>query len=460
MKKPNVLIIDDNKDFVNDLLMLLRGDYQCTGVHSGEEGLALLEKSDQDLILLDIELGKGIDGFEFLERMKELEYSTPVVMITRDVSIDTVVRAIKKGACDYVGKKPDLSELKRVIDRALNEFGLMRENTFLKEEIHRLMGELLGKSEMILEVKKEIRKLAGADVSVLITGESGTGKELVARQLHKGSRREGKPFVAVNCAAIPRELFESELFGHEKGAFTGALKRKLGKFELADGGTIFLDEIGELDSSAQAKFLRVLKDRTIERVGSEKGKPVDVRVLAATNRDLEERIKEGLFREDLFYRLNVTRIHIPPLRERKQDIPILANEFVRIKGYELKKHVEGISEDALQMLITYDWPGNVRELENMIENAIIYTEEPVLDRTLFPSLLTNYSECSDYESAKQTALERFQREYVSAILHLTGGNVTRAAARMGISRQGLQKIMRNLDIDTVSSHKRSFPKPD
>ncbi len=446
MSKPRILIIDDNQEFVDDLDLLLQNDFDCSGAYSGESGLELLDRKNFDAILLDIELGAGMDGFEFLRRIKEEDISIPVVMITKDQSISTVVRAIKMGAYDYVGKKPDLAELRVILKGALEESALRKDNKLLREEIHRLTGELLGESEPINNIRNQIDKLSQTESTVLITGETGTGKELVARHIHKLSARKDKPFVVVNCAAIPKELFESELFGHEKGAFTGALKRKIGKFELADGGTIFLDEIGELENSVQAKLLRVLQEKRFERVGGDENLSVDVRVIAATNKDLEDQTEKGEFRSDLYFRLNVTRIQIPPLRERRQDIPLLAKEFIRKKSEELKKGVKVISQGAIDVLISYDWPGNVRELENLIENAIIYSENDTLSKDLFPSLLTNFSTFTNYEAAKQDALERFQREYVSAILRLANGNITQAAERMGISRQGLQKMIKNLGI--------------
>ncbi len=269
MPKPRILIIDDNREFVDDLNLLLQNDFDCSGVHSAERGLEVLDQKNFDAILLDIELGAGMDGFEFLTRIKKEDTSIPVVMITKDQSISTVVKAMKMGAYNYVGKKPDLAELKQILKGALEEFALRKDNSLLRDEIHRLTGDLLGQSEVIDHIRNQIDKLSQTDSTVLITGETGTGKELVARQIHNQSARSEKPFVVVNCAAIPKELFESELFGHEKGAFTGALKRKVGKFELADQGTIFLDEIGELEYSVQAKLLRVLQGKKFERVGGD-----------------------------------------------------------------------------------------------------------------------------------------------------------------------------------------------
>lgn len=448
MVNAKILIIDDNKEFVEDLCLLLQNDYECMGTYSGEQGLVLLDRKNFDLILLDIDLGPGMDGFEFLNKIQVENHPVPVVMITKDESIGTIVKAIKMGAYDYVGKKPDLSELKIIIERAIKEFGLRRENLFLKEEIKKLTGELLGTSEAISNNKNQIMKLARTNSTVLITGESGTGKELVARQIHLNSNRKDKPFVAVNCAAIPDGLFESELFGHEKGSFTGAIKRKIGKFEIADKGTLFLDEIAELGRSAQAKLLRVLEEKQFERVGGEESIRVDVRVLAATNQNLEELIKKGEFRVDLYYRINVAAIHIPPLRERKEDISLLAIDFVRRNSKELKKNVKDISQEALDMLMAYDWPGNVRELQNVIENALIYAETDPLRKEDFPPLLKNIGGYPDYETAKQQTMDRFQREYITAMLNMTDGNISETAKRMGITRQGLQKMIRHLKLNT------------
>ena len=444
--RPKILIVDDNKIFISDLDLLLKKDFNFKGAFSAEEGLKLLKENIFDALLLDIDLGSGMDGFDILKRIQKEELSIPVIMITKDENITTVVKAIKMGAYDYVGKKPDLSELKIIINRALKEYGLRRSNQLLREEIRRFTGELLGESNAICDVKNQIEKLAKITSTVLITGESGTGKELVARQIHYQSTRRDKPFVAVNCAAIPRELFESEIFGYEKGAFTGALKTKTGKFELANHGTLFLDEISELDTSVQAKLLRILEEKKLERVGGKETISVDVRILAATNKNLKDLIQSGKFREDLYFRLNVIPVYIPPLRERKDDIPVLVKEFVRCKSIEMKKNVKRISPEAMKLLISYDWPGNVRELQNLIERAVIFSENEILTEDLFPSILNSYATLPNYAKAKQQALNRFQHEYVTTMLKIVDGNITKAAEQMGITRQGLQKMLGNLKI--------------
>jgi len=446
MIKPKILIVDDNKEFIGDLTLLLQNDFSCEGALSGEDALSLLQRRNFDAILLDIDLGEGrMDGFQFLKQVHQQLPWLPVVMVSKYETIDTVVKAMKMGASNYVGKKPDLAELKVALQKAMDELRLKRNHQLLIEEIDELKGQLIGESEDLKVIRGKIDKLSRVDSTVLITGETGTGKELVAREIHRNSQRKGRVFIAVNCAAIPKELFESELFGHEKGSFTGAIKRQLGKFELANQGTIFLDEITELDSSIQAKLLRVLQEKAIERVGGSELIPINVRVMAATNRNLADLVQKGQFRDDLYYRLKVTKVHLPPLRERKGDIPLLAKYFAVKKATKLKRPILEISKEAMDLLISYHWPGNIRELENSIENAIVYTEGEILEAHLFSEILpTNYESFSSYETAKKAALEKFQKDYVTAILKAEGGNITKAASRMGISRQGLQKMMKNL----------------
>lgn len=448
MRKPQILIIDDNEKFVSDLSFLLQDDFDCQGTFSGEEGLEHLEQKNFDLILLDIDLGESMmNGFQFLDTMKDLEILIPVIIITKFKEKDKIVKAIKKGAFDYVRKKEDLAELKIVINRAIGEFSLRKDNIVFREEFHTMAGVILGESESILNIKKQIVQIAQTDSTVLITGENGTGKELVARQIHKLSLRKDKPFIAVNCAAIPENLSESELFGHEKGAFTGAYKSKPGKFEFADEGTIFLDEIADMKLSTQAKLLRVLQEKTFERVGGQKIISVDVRIIAATNKNLKIMIEQDTFREDLYYRLNVFPIHVPPLREHRIDIAILAKEFIRKKRKDIKKNVSDISPKAINMLVSYDWPGNVRELENVIERAIILSQNDILTTELFPDILNYSSTLPLYATAKKQAEERFQWQYITAMFRQTKGNIKKAAELMGITRHGLQKIVKGLNID-------------
>ncbi len=448
MNKPKILIVDDNKDFIGDLTLLLQSDFSSEGALSGEEALTLLQRKNYDAILLDIDFGEGrMDGFQFLKKVHQEFPWLPVVMVSKYESVETVVKAMKMGASNYVGKKPNLMELKISIQKAMDELKLKGNHQLLVEEIEELKGQLIGESEVLKEIRRKIDRLSQVDSTVLITGETGTGKELVARKLHKNSPRKDCAFVAVNCAAIPKELFESELFGHEKGSFTGAIKRQRGKFELANEGTIFLDEITELNISTQAKLLRVLQEKAIERVGGTDLIPINVRVIAATNRNLADLVQRGEFRDDLYYRLKVTRIHLPPLRERKEDIPLLAKYFAVKKASKLKRAIPEISKEAIGLLVSYNWPGNIRELENLIENALVYAEGETIEAHLFSEILpTNYGSFPNYEAAKKAALEKFQRDYITTILKAEDGNVTKAASRMGISRQGLQKMMRNLSL--------------
>jgi len=447
LSKRRLLIIDDDEDFVDDLRLLLQADFNCLGVNSGQEGLTLMNQKDFDAVLLDIDLGSGIDGLEVLDTIAKFEIPPPVIMISKDQSIDTVVSAMKKGAYDYIGKKPDLSELKFIIERALEDYSMRRDNLVFCEEIKDKWAEIVGDSEAIIEIREKIEKLAGVEATVMITGETGTGKELVARQIHYQSPRTNKPFVVVNCAAISQDLCESELYGHEKGSFSGAFKRTIGKFERAEKGTIFLDEIGELNGAMQAKLLRAIEEKQIERVGGAETLAVDVRIIAATNRELQKDVDSGKFRSDLFFRLNVSPVDIPPLRERRQDIPVLADWYTRRKATELKKKITGISARAMDLLISHNWPGNIRELVNTIENAIIYADDEILDEKSFANLINGFEGYPGYEQAKQASLKKFKRDYILTILRAANGNITHAAQRMGITRQGLQKMMKELGID-------------
>ena len=449
MNKPEILIIDDNTDFVSDLTLLLESDFNVRGAHSARDGLDLIEQSNFDALLLDIDLGPGMDGFDLLDNLKKQEIILPVIMITKDESIDTVVKAVKKGAFHYVGKRPDLSELKILIARAIEESDIRRENLVLREEVNKLAGDLLGDSPAMQEIRSKINVLATVNSTVLISGETGTGKELAARQIHARSDRSERPFIAINCAAIPKDLFESELFGHEKGAFTGAESRQIGKFEKANKGTIFLDELAELSAESQAKLLRVIENKSFCRVGGTEEISVDVRIIAATNNNLQRRVEAGDFREDLFYRFNVSPLNIPPLRERREDISGLIAGFIAMKNNELGRQVKGVSEDALAKLVSYHWPGNVREMINLIEHAMIYANSDFLDESMFPAIRTSYDSFPNYESARESVLEKFKRDYITAILTATKGNVTQAAEKMDISRQGLIKMMKALKISAA-----------
>ena len=366
---PKILIIDDQAPIRRVLRDILENEtYQVEDVGSGEEALQLIKEQDFDAIFCDIKMD-GMDGIETLEAIRQ-ESETPVIMISGHGTIDTAVEAIKKGAFDFIQKPPDLNRLLITVRNALDKKNLATENKVLKKAV-RLQNQMIGESQPMLDVRDMIDKVAPTNARVLITGENGTGKELVARQLHELSTRRSAAFIEVNCAAIPSELIESQLFGHEKGAFTSAIKQRKGDFELADGGTLFLDEIGDMSLSAQAKVLRALQENKIVRVGGEKEIPVNVRILAATNKDLKTEIEKGNFREDLYHRLSVIVINVPPLRERKDDIPLLVDNFLQNIAQDMGKPAPIFEEEAMEELKRFQWTGNIRELRNIVERLVI-----------------------------------------------------------------------------------------
>ena len=370
-----ILIIDDQAPIRRVLRDILENEkYQVEDVGSGPEALQIIKEQDFDAVFCDIKM-PDMDGIEVLEAIKK-DSDTPVIMISGHGTIDTAVDAIKKGAFDFIQKPPDLNRLLITLRNALDKKNLATENKVLKKAVKR-QNEMIGQSAPIMEVKEMIEKVAPTNARVLITGENGTGKELVARQLHELSTRSFGPFIEVNCAAIPSELIESQLFGHEKGSFTSAIKQRKGDFELADGGTLFLDEIGDMSLSAQAKVLRALQENKIVRVGGEKEIPVNVRILAATNKNLKEEIEKGNFREDLYHRLSVIVINVPPLRERKDDIPLLVENFTAYIAQNMGKAAPTYEADALEALKQYQWTGNIRELHNIVERLIILCGETI-----------------------------------------------------------------------------------
>ena len=364
-----ILIIDDQAPIRRVLRDILENEsYQVEDVSSGAEALQIIKEQDFDAIFCDIKMD-GMDGIEVLEAIRQ-ESDTPVIMISGHGTIDTAVEAIKKGAFDFIQKPPDLNRLLITLRNALDKKNLSTENKVLRKAV-KIQSQMIGDSAPMLEVRNMIEKVAPTNARVLITGENGTGKELVARQLHELSQRCSGPFVEVNCAAIPSELIESQLFGHEKGSFTSAIKQKKGDFELADGGTLFLDEIGDMSLSAQAKVLRALQENKIVRVGGEKEIPVNVRILAATNKDLKTEIEKGNFREDLYHRLSVIVIQVPPLRERKDDIPLLVGNFLDVISQDMGKPAPEILPEAMEELKRFQWTGNIRELRNIVERLVI-----------------------------------------------------------------------------------------
>jgi DNA-binding NtrC family response regulator len=453
---PRILVVDDERAIQLALRGVLRREgYDVEMVGSGEEALARLRHSTFDLVLTDLVLGRGPSGMDLLREVKRTLPDTVVVMITAHGSEKVAVEAMKLGAEDYIPKPFDNDEIRLVVRRALERTRLAREHRILLERVQREFGfdNLIGTGPAMRGVFETVRKVAETDLTVLIRGDSGTGKELVAQALHQHSQRRTRPFIAVNCAAISRELVESELFGHEKGAFTGADARRVGRFEAADGGTIFLDEIGDMAPETQAKVLRVSQERSFERVGGTQPIEVDVRIVAATHRDLEREVEEGRFREDLYYRLRVVEIALPPLRERREDIPLLAERFLDQLAERLGRDRKRLSEEALAGLVRYAWPGNVRELRNVVEQAAVLSSGPAIeeeDLRLGPRAPSASSGSVDtalpFREAKQGAVEAFEREYLLRALRAHGGNVSRTAEAIGMVRQSLQQKIRELGL--------------
>ena len=441
-KRLRSLLVDDDPEFAADFAALVPEWIQLAVAGTPAETLAALREADVELVFLDVDLGSGKNGLDLLEEIKREWPYVPIVMVTADRDTDTVVQALRLGASDYIGKQPDLRQLKLLVLRSLEQCRLRRHLDLVQTELSERFGDLIGESEPMRKVKEDMSRLAGVSSNVLITGPSGTGKELVARGIHQSSDRRKSPFIAVNCAALSRELIESELFGHERGSFTNAVARRIGKFEAAGNGTLLLDEITEIPIGLQAKLLRVLQEREFERVGGNRLIGFAARVLAASNRDPEQAIRAGLLRDDLFYRLNVARIALPPLAERKSDIPLLVHHFIRAKTVELKRQQVEITDEAVRALCAYHWPGNVRELANVVENALVHCDDGPLQAYHFSQCLpAEQPAFANYEDAKRHYLARFQREYISVLLRRNDGNVSQTARDMGVSRQGLIKMM-------------------
>jgi len=453
--KPRILIVEDEAAIRLALSGLLRREgYEVEQAESGEAALARLRGESFDLVLTDLALGAGASGMEVLRTSREQHPEAPVVMITAHGNEKIAVEAMKAGAHDYVPKPFDNDEIRLVVRRALERTRLERENRLLRERVDRewRFENLIGSGAAMRRVFETVRKAAETDLTVLVRGESGTGKELVAQALHQRSPRRERPFVAVNCAAISRELVESELFGHEKGAFTGADARRVGRFETAHGGTIFLDEIGDMPTETQAKVLRVLQERCFERVGGSKPVEVDVRVVAATHRDLEQEVRAGRFREDLYYRLRVVEIELPPLRERPEDVPALAEHFLGELAGRLDRPKRRLSPEAFARLAAHGWPGNVRELRNVLEQAAVLAAGEAIEESDLN--LPAGQECAarrdgatlPFAEAKRDAVESFERNFLLAALRANGGNVSRTAAAIGMVRQSLQQKIRELGL--------------
>jgi DNA-binding NtrC family response regulator len=443
MARPVVLVVDDDPGVRESFRLILEDHYDVTDVPDGPTALDVVRTSAVDLVLLDIRL-PGMDGIEVLERIKALDEGIEVILVTAVKTVRTAVAAMKLGAFDYLTKPFEEDELLSLSRRALERRALEREVAFLRSELARAhdSDEIVGRHPTVEKLHALIAQVARTPTTVLITGESGTGKELVARAIHhQGPRREG-PFIAVNPAAIAETLIESDLFGHERGAFTGAHQRKLGKLELAQGGTLFLDEIGTLRPELQAKLLRVLQEREIERVGGTRPVKIDVRFIAATNTNLKEAVVSGAFREDLYYRLNVVPVVVPPLRERIQDVPLLVEHFIRRDNRRFHKRVEGLSPEALAALNAYRWPGNVRELENVIERCVVLAEGPIVQLNDLPLDVSLPQQATKVRAAEalplNEATDQFEQQIVLRVLERVGWNLTEAGRILEIHRNSLR----------------------
>jgi two-component system, NtrC family, response regulator AtoC len=456
MQSAKILVVDDDT-VARDLLAeaLKKEGYSVEAYASGEEAIARGREGRVDLVLTDIRMG-AVDGLTVLREFKRMSHDTAIVVLTAFGSLEGAIEAIKQGAYDYLAKPFKKEEIKLVVQRSLDHCRLLRENTKFREELKSKdeWSPLVGSSPAMLEVYKLVARVSEGRSTVLLQGESGTGKELIARAIHGNSPRREKPFVPVNCGALPDTLLESEMFGYEKGAFTGAVGTKTGLFESANGGTLFLDEIGELGQALQVKLLRVMQDHEVRRVGGTTSIKVDVRIIAATNRDLEQFVKEGKFRDDLFYRLNVVRITLPSLKEREEDIPMLAHHFLQKCAAGATTAVRGFHPDTLDCLKRYRWPGNVRELENAIERAVSLSHGPLLTPDDLPEAIRQAPNPADQkpdipEAAESVylTLEEVEKRHLIRVLKETKGNKVKAAKILGIDRRTLYRMAERFGLD-------------
>ena len=456
MPKQNIsiLIVEDEKNTREGLFKLLKYDYDVSIAEDGFRAINLIKKNNYDIVLSDLKMPGGVDGMEVLNAALAKKNPATCIILTAYGSIETAVAAMRAGAFDFISKPVNLDQLEMVIRRAVEARKLRRENIELKKRLDQKFGfdQIIGNSAPMHEVFEIVKQVAPAKTTVLITGESGTGKELIAQSIHQLSGRSGS-FIAVNCSALPANLLESELFGHEKGAFTGASERKKGRFELADGGTLFLDEIGEIDLTVQVKLLRVLESRTFERIGGVESIKTSARILTATNKNLRKLVEEGKFREDLYYRLDVVSVHLPPLRERTEDIPLIIQHFIDEFSTEsgIKKE---ISEKTINILCSYSWPGNVRELKNCIERMFVLSREAVIQPSSIPPHIMeqvepNYN--SRVLSTNSLNLQDNERHLIIKALEETSGNKSKAAEILGISRRTLHRKLKEYDLSNIEA---------
>jgi len=450
--KARILFIDDERPMRDMFERLFQdSDYEILLARNGTEGLEMFSKEKMHLVITDYSM-PGLNGMDVLREVRARNPNVPVILITAYATIETAVEAIKEGAYDYMTKPFDPDAIEITVKNALAHKHLVDENIFLKQRLKdaEKKPDIIGESPKMKEVYHLIEKVAPTDATVLIQGDSGTGKELVANRLHELSERRDKTFLSINCGALPDTLLESELFGYEKGSFTGAISSKEGLFKTADEGTLFLDEIGEMTPTLQVKLLRVLQDKKIMTVGGRKTIPVDVRILSATNKNLKQEVANGNFREDLYYRINIFSIHIPPLRERAEDIPLLLNHFIKKYNKEFGKDVEIISSELMNFFLEYDWPGNIRELENYVERAILMTDGKQLELSALPTEVQNSSNTFHKNEEEvlpfKRAKENFERDYIMMLLKKFNGVVSKAARASQIPRPNLYDKMKKYDI--------------
>lgn len=461
MQNPRVLVIDDEEIVCESVKRILEEEnYEVEIALSGFEAFDKMATNPFDIVITDLKM-PGIDGMEVLRRIRGEYPNTIVIMITGFSTVETAVEAMKLGAFDYIPKPFTPDEVSVVVKKAVEQKNLLLENIYLRQELQEKYGfhNIVGKSKKMQEVYRIISKVAPTDSTVLIYGQSGTGKELIARAIHFNSPRKDRQFVPVDCAVLSENLLESELFGHIKGSFTGAITTKPGLFEIADGGTVFLDEVGNISLSIQAKLLRVLQEREFTPVGGTKSKKVDIRLIAATNKDLEKMIKEGTFREDLYYRINIVPIYLPPLKEREEDIPLLAIHFLRKYSEQMGKKIKGFSAEAMEKLMRYSWPGNVRELENVIERTVVMIEEDMVrpEHIILPDQqrqdelhiripMTSEELKEIKKQLREKAVEEIERAFIINALERNQWNVTKASEEVGMLRPNFQALMRKYNI--------------
>ncbi|HUJ16420.1 MAG TPA: sigma-54 dependent transcriptional regulator [Nitrospirota bacterium] len=451
MEKPSILVVDDEKDICMVLnILLTKEGYDVKEAYNGEQALEKIRQENFDIVMTDIKMDK-LDGFEVLKQAQVISPETSVVMMTAFASVGSAVEAMRAGASDYITKPFINDEIRLTIKRILQGRQLQMENQILRQELSQRPAaykNIIGSSEPMQKVYSVMEKVTPSKSNILITGESGTGKGLVAQAIHESGPRKDKPFIAINCGAIPENLLESELFGHKKGAFTSAVEDKKGLITMANSGTLFLDEIGELPPTLQVKLLHVIQSKELTPVGDTRVITVDVRVIAATNADLTQRVKDGRFREDLFYRLNVIEIHMPSLRERRDDIPVLLKHYLQIFAKEAEKNIKDIDYEAMQALLAYDWPGNIRELRNTIERATVLEDGEIITIHDLPDKFRTLDVEGVSTSSLRQALDTFERDYIKRSLAENKGNKEDSAAKLGVDLATLYRKLKKLRIES------------